>query len=48
MKPRLFKRGWLWYCVAQDQLGGLGFTPAEAYAEWARRNDIDKKGVSTC
>ena len=44
MKPRLFKRDRLWYCVMQGSLGGLGFTKEDAYREWAARNNI-KKGA---
>ncbi len=38
MKPRLIKINLLWFCLSKDRLGGLGFTPREAYAEWVKRN----------
>lgn len=38
MKPRLFKFMQLWYCALPGLLSGLGYKPADAYAEWFKRN----------
>ena len=33
MKPRIFKRGSLWYCKSR-MAWAPGYTPADAYANW--------------
>lgn len=38
MKPRIYKFRGLWYCWTQlrGEPCGLGFSPADAYAQWER------------
>jgi len=35
-KPRIRKAHGLWFCYSADRKMGCGYTPLEAYEEWAK------------
>lgn len=43
MKPRLYKRGGIWYCYTfcggTKYVFGFGWTPSDAWADWTYWRD---------
>lgn len=36
MKPRIYIHLGVWHCMSPQKQCGMGYTPAQAYADWDR------------